>query len=275
MAGSRLLYFAECLQDCDKQSIVNSLAGSSAAITTLLQGLNTPYLLLLYLQDVQQSLDFGSISFDFSTVQSPATLWRIVNIAERLISAGLLLVTFPILVLASLVLVAISRRSPLIAHQRVGQRGRVIWVLKLRTMWKDDSGRCSIFVERLPTAQTPLLRPGSKSARVTSRFAAFCRRYSLDELPQLWNVVRGDMALVGPRPITRQELDTYYGPDAVRVLSAKPGLSGLWQISGRSRLSYPQRRRLDLFLLRKWSLALYLRISLLTVPRVLTGKDAW
>jgi lipopolysaccharide/colanic/teichoic acid biosynthesis glycosyltransferase len=114
-----------------------------------------------------------------------------------------------------------------------------------------------------------------KNVGVTSRFAAFCRRYSLDELPQLWQVVRGEMSLVGPRPLTRQELDTYYGADASRIIAAKPGLSGLWQISGRSRLTYPQRRRLDLFLVRKWSVSLYLRILFTTLPRVAAGKDAW
>jgi lipopolysaccharide/colanic/teichoic acid biosynthesis glycosyltransferase len=83
------------------------------------------------------------------------------------------------------------------------------------------------------------------------------------------------MSLVGPRPLTSEELDTYYGPDAARVLSTKPGLSGLWQITGRSRLTYPQRRRLDLFLIQKWSIPLYFRILLLTLPRVVAGKDAW
>lgn len=194
---------------------------------------------------------------------------------ERLTAGALLVFTLPILLPISILVVVISRRSPLVAHQRVGHGGRPIWVLKLRTMWDGDSGKHSIFVHRLSASEAPLLPPNAKNVRVTSRFAAFCRRYSLDELPQLWHVVRGDMALIGPRPLTQQELDTYYGPDAARVVSARPGLSGLWQISGRSRLTYPQRRRLDLFLVRKWSISLYLRILFLTLPRVLAGKDAW
>jgi exopolysaccharide production protein ExoY len=198
-----------------------------------------------------------------------------VHAVERLIAGALLVLALPILALVSVVIVTISRQSPFVAHQRVGKGGRLIWVLKLRTMWKGDSGNRSIFVYRLPAADAPLLAPNIKNIRVTSRFAAFCRRYSLDELPQLWHVVRGEMALVGPRPLTPQELATYYGSDGARIVSALPGLTGLWQISGRSRLTYPQRRRLDLFLVRKWSLSLYLRILLLTLPRVLTGKDAW
>ncbi len=197
------------------------------------------------------------------------------NIAERIVASSLLIITLPVLFLASLAIVAISRQSPFVAHRRVGLGGQPLWVLKLRTMWTGGSESQSIFVHRLSPAEAPLVAPGRKNARVTSRFAAFCRRYSLDELPQLWQVVQGQMALVGPRPLTEQELDTYYGPDAARIVTARPGLSGLWQISGRSRLRYTQRRRLDLFLVRNWSLALYFRILLFTLPRVLAGKDAW
>jgi lipopolysaccharide/colanic/teichoic acid biosynthesis glycosyltransferase len=187
----------------------------------------------------------------------------------------MLLVLLPILLAASIAIIAISRRSPLVAHQRVGVGGRLIWVVKLRTMWTNDSGKRSLFLHRLCPSEVPLLDPKVKNLHVTSRFAAFCRRYSLDELPQLWHVIWGDMSLVGPRPLTKHELDVYYGPDALGILTARPGLTGLWQISGRSRLTYAQRRRLDLFLVRNWSLPLYLRILAATVPRVLVGVDAW
>ena len=134
----------------------------------------------------------------------------------------LLVLTFPLLFLVSLVIVVISGRSPLVAHQRVGRGGRFIWVLKLRTMWKGDAASKSIFVHRLSPAEAPLVAPDRKHVRVTSRFAAFCRRYSVDELPQLWQVVRGDMSLVGPRPLTqrgtrdllRSGCDTHRGREA-------------------------------------------------------------
>jgi exopolysaccharide production protein ExoY len=221
------------------------------------------------------SADIGSVAFEFAPVESQAAIWKAVGVFERLTAVGLLVLTLPILLLASMVVVALSRRSPFVAHQRVGRGGRLIWVLKLRTMWKGDAGKRSILVHRLSIAESPLLTPDTKSVRVTSRFAAFCRRYSLDELPQLWHVLRGEMSLVGPRPLTREELDVHYGSDAARVTSRRPGLSGLWQVSGRSRLTYPQRRRLDLFLIEKWSIPLYFRILLLTFPRVVAGKDAW
>lgn len=199
---------------------------------------------------------------------------------ERFTAAILLVLTAPALLTAAIVIAGISRRSPFIAHQRVAQGGRALWILKLRTMWngpRPPNRRLrEALVERLtfadPVAQ---IQKTSNDPRVTSAFAAFCRRYSLDELPQLWHVIRGELALVGPRPLTEYELGSYYGPDAGLVLSQRPGLTGLWQIRGRSRLNYRQRRRLDLFLIRKWSLKLYVRILFATLPKVVSGKDAW
>ena len=243
-------------------------------VTTLLQAVNTLHYLSLYRQGMA-SVDLGSIAFDIQPIRERPGFWSVVNFSERVVAAALLVLALPPLILAAIIIIAISRRSPLIAHQRVGQGGRLIWVLKLRTMWKGGSAQRFAFIHRLSPVEAPLLPPAMKNVRVASRFAAFCRRYSLDELPQLWHVVRGEMSLVGPRPLTRLELDTYYGPDGERIVGERPGLSGLWQISGRSRLTYAQRRRLDLFLVQKWSLSLYLRILLFTIPRVVGGKDAW
>lgn len=111
--------------------------------------------------------------------------------------------------------------------------------------------------------------------RVTSRFARLCRRHSIDELPQLVHVISGKMALVGPRPLTRRELDRYYGEDAAEMVCARPGMTGLWQVMGRSRLTYRQRRRLDLFLVRHPSVGLELWVLLRTIPNVITGRNAW
>ncbi len=194
--------------------------------------------------------------------------------AERLFAGVCLLVSSPILFFAAILIVVLSRKSPFVAHQRVGYLGKVIWVLKLRTMWKGEAVESFTLVRRLTPAEAPVLPPCKKNARVTSRFAAFCRRHSIDELPQLWQVLRGDMALIGPRPLTQAELGAYYGSDARYILEALPGLSGLWQVTGRSRLTYAQRRRLDVFLVRKSSIWLYFKILLITLPRVLSGKDA-
>jgi exopolysaccharide production protein ExoY len=116
---------------------------------------------------------------------------------------------------------------------------------------------------------------GAGDTRVCSSFARMCRRFSLDELPQLVHVVAGQMSLVGPRPITQAELLKYYGASAGEVTAILPGMTGLWQIMGRNRLNYRQRRRLDLFLVRHFSPGFYFRILLRTVPSVLLGANAW
>ena len=111
--------------------------------------------------------------------------------------------------------------------------------------------------------------------RVTSRFAAFCRKHSIDELPQLWHVVRGEMSLVGPRPLTRGEIERHYGPDAALLLSVKPGLTGVWQVYGRSAVRFPQRAAMELHFVRNFTSKLYLDVLLRTLPAVIRGQGAW
>lgn len=223
-----------------------------------------------------QPFSVGGFDFDTAAPSTESPLWAIIGFTERVMASALLLLGLPLLSVIGIAIALLSRRSPLIAHRRVGQRGKEIWILKLRTMWSAPAGqhRFRPFVEYL-TSETVPEPKRQKDVRVTSRFAALCRKYSVDEWPQLWHVIHGDMALVGPRPLTIAELATYYGPDSICLLSVKPGITGLWQVKGRSRLTYAQRRRLDLFLVRHWSFGLYTRILNATVPCVLKGKDAW
>lgn len=146
---------------------------------------------------------------------------------------------------------------------------------KIRTMWtKGQAGSPPALVEFLSDAPVPSMK-AVRDPRITSPFASFLRKYSIDELPQLWQVVLGQLALVGPRPLTEEEIARHYGAAmAQRLLAVKPGLTGLWQVNGRNRLSYEQRKSLDQFLLSHWSIPLYLRILYATVFCVLTGKDA-
>jgi exopolysaccharide production protein ExoY len=111
--------------------------------------------------------------------------------------------------------------------------------------------------------------------RITSSFAALCRRHSVDEIPQFWHVLRGEMSLVGPRPLTRIELLRYYGPHASELVSVKPGLTGLWQVSGRSTIKYPDRATLDLKLVRELTPWMYLTILLRTFWALVVGQGAW
>lgn len=202
---------------------------------------------------------------------------------EQVTAVCLLIVLAPILAALAVLIWAIARRPPLVAHLRVGQDGQPLWVLKYRTMWAGGTGlslcsksfslRNMRLVEYITESACPV--KVVRDPRVTSRFAQFCRRHSIDELPQLIHIACGKMSLVGPRPITAAELDEHYGPHAAEILAARPGLTGLWQSMGRNRLSYRQRLRLDQFLVRHCCVRLYLRVVWRTIPRVLTGKDAW
>jgi|SRR5579872_518742 len=200
-------------------------------------------------------------------------MYRLLSWIERLIALAAGILILPFLIVVTAIVAILSRSAPFVAHKRVGRGGVPFWMLKLRTMWNGPPGASGL-IERLSDAHVPLVKNGA-DPRVTSRFAAFCRRHSIDELPQLWHVVRGEMSLVGPRPVTPAEWDEHYGASASEVLRLKPGLSGLWQTRGRNRLTYRQRRRLDLFLARHYCLLLYLRIIASTLPRVIVGRDAW
>jgi lipopolysaccharide/colanic/teichoic acid biosynthesis glycosyltransferase len=198
---------------------------------------------------------------------------QVLALCERAAALFLVLLALPLLVVAGLALWVLSGRSPLIAHRRVGQGGTTLWMLKLRTMWGADGGPVK-WIEPIDDDHGPDFK-SARDPRVRSRVARFCRQHSIDELPQLWHVVRGEMSLVGPRPMTARELQRHYGADADEILRVKPGLAGLWQISGRNRLSYDERRRLDLKLVRERNPAMYLGILLRTVPEVLTGGNSW
>ncbi len=193
---------------------------------------------------------------------------------ERAIAFAACVLLLPFLAVVAGLTFLLSGTAPLVAHRRLGRDGMPFWMLKFRTMWDGVSAKTSGLIEQLPNERVPEQKTAS-DPRVTSRFAAFCRKHSIDELPQLWHVVCGEMSLVGPRPVTPMEWEEHYGAAAVEVLRLKPGISGLWQTKGRNRLSYRQRRRLDIFLARHYCLLLYLRILGNTIPQVLAGRDAW
>jgi exopolysaccharide production protein ExoY len=197
-----------------------------------------------------------------------------VAVCERAAAIVLLLLTLPFLAACAFALYLLSGRTPLIAHRRVGWQGAPLWMLKLRTMWGGEARLSTGWIEYIDDDRGPELKSAVDS-RVSCRFARFCRRHSIDELPQLWHVISGEMSLVGPRPITQRELHRYYRAHAAEVLQAKPGLAGLWQISGRNRLTYAERCRLDLRMVRERSVPLYCAILLRTIPEVFRGKNSW
>jgi lipopolysaccharide/colanic/teichoic acid biosynthesis glycosyltransferase len=198
------------------------------------------------------------------------------NIIERAAGFFLLLLTSPILIGSALIVAVLSRRSPLVAHLRIGRHNRPFWMLKLRSMWEPDASTHGpkSWVEYV-VAEPSENGKAARDPRITSRFAALCRRHSVDEIPQFWHVLRGEMSLVGPRPLTRIELLRYYGPHASELVSVKPGLTGLWQVSGRSTIKFPDRAALDLKLVRELTPQMYLTILLRTLWALVVGQGAW
>jgi exopolysaccharide production protein ExoY len=197
-------------------------------------------------------------------------------------TAGLLLLAAaaPAIAISAAAVATLSRRSPFIAHLRVAKDGKPFWTLKLRTMWpaegktREGAGWMEFMIERI-VADPEQDGKNPSDPRVNSWFASFCRRHSIDELPQLWHVARGEMSLVGPRPLTRSEIERYYAEDAAELLSVKPGLTGLWQIYGRSAIRFPRRAAMDLEMVRSLDWKLYWKILARTIPAIVLGSGAW
>jgi exopolysaccharide production protein ExoY len=220
----------------------------------------------------------SSISILSPVLAERDTFGRFVDAGERVAAGILLLASSPILLAVAALTFALSGRSPLIAHKRVGRYGSELWLLKFRTMWGPRTGFSTVgeffAVERIADEYGPDLK-GPGDLRVRSRFARFCRRHSLDEFPQLLHVVLGQMSLVGPRPVTRRELKQIYGHRQSEITRVKPGLAGLWQVSGRNRLTTEQRCARDLECARRRSLGFYLWVLARALPEVLDGGDTW
>ncbi|HEX2047691.1 MAG TPA: sugar transferase [Acidimicrobiales bacterium] len=186
-----------------------------------------------------------------------------------------LLLVLPVLVLAGLAVRCDSRGPALFRQVRMGKDGRRFRLYKLRTMDNGNDDRTHReFVARLIAGTTNPCGGLYKLAddpRVT-RVGRVLRRFSIDELPQLWNVLRGDMSLVGPRPPLPQETELYTARAWGR-LRVKPGMTGLWQVSGRSRLAFEDMVSLDVRYWQHWSLLSDLVILLKTPRTVLSGRD--
>ena len=175
-----------------------------------------------------------------------------------------------------------SKGPVLFKQERLGQHGKTFTVLKFRSMRTDcDAKIHQQYVEQFiagqvdgnsETATKPVFKI-QKDPRVTS-IGRFIRKTSLDELPQFWNVLRGDMSLVGPRPALAYEFRKYEVWHRRRVLEIKPGITGLWQVEGRSRTRFDEMVRLDLKYARAWSVWLDLKILAQTPGAVIQGEGA-
>lgn len=197
---------------------------------------------------------------------------RVIDVVGAAI--GLIMLAPVMLVVAAVI--RLDSQGPILFRQRrLGQGGRCFWVLKFRTMTTDAEHRLGE-LEALNESAGGVLFKIRSDPRVT-RIGKFLRRTSLDELPQLFNVLRGEMSLVGPRPLQLRDCERLEAQDAVgfaQRLSVMPGITGPWQVGGRSDVDFNGMMRLDLDYIENWSVAMDVRILFRTVYVVLAGRGA-
>jgi exopolysaccharide biosynthesis polyprenyl glycosylphosphotransferase len=194
---------------------------------------------------------------------------RVIDVTAALII--LVLLAWFFLPLALLIWLEDRGGSPLFGQVRIGRGGRPFTMCKFRSM-RPGADKLLPEMLELNEAEGPPFKMRADPRR--TRIGAFMRRWSIDEWPQLWNVLKGDMSLVGPRPAVLREVAQYEEWQLHR-LDSLPGITGLWQVSGRSELGFSEQVLMDIMYIENWSLGLDLRILLRTVPAVLSGKGAF
>ena len=214
-------------------------------------------------------------SFSGPVLSVPAVVEGVPLLVKRaidMVGAGLVLLLLSPILLAVTAAIKLTSPGPVLFTQlRYGRDRRRFRMYKFRTMVAGAEAQ-QAQLEELNEASGPVFKI-RRDPRITA-FGAFLRRTSLDELPQLWNVLRGDMSLVGPRPLPLRDVNQIQEPWLMRRFSVFPGITGLWQVSGRCDVPFDDWIRLDLDYIDRWSLFLDLRIMARTIPAVISGRGA-
>jgi Undecaprenyl-phosphate galactose phosphotransferase WbaP len=239
---------------------------------------------VLLLEDVHdlQSLWLRTRMLGFAVgIEIRRDLWmRHKQLIKRLIDVvfaiPLALLAWPIIAVLGLAIKIVDPGPAFYAQERIGRNGKTLQTLKLRTMYADAEQRLDEHLCKNPQARVEWERyfKLSDDPRVLPIIGHFMRRTSLDELPQLWNVIRGDMALVGPRPFPAYHLESFDQEFRMTRASVFPGITGMWQVSSRSDGDLEVQRAQDLFYIRNWSIWLDIYILLQTVVVVVSGRGA-
>lgn len=194
---------------------------------------------------------------------------RLIRVLDIVLASAAMVFFFPLMTLTAAA-VRIQDGGPMLfRQQRIGRGGRVFDCLKFRTMTADAEARLPGLID----GEWRVSRKFRHDARVTP-LGGLLRRSSIDELPQLLNVLRGEMSLVGPRPIVMDEA-ALYGRRLADYCAMRPGLTGLWQVSGRNDVPYRRRVAMDVWLVRNLTLGVYLAILARTVPAVLSRRGVY
>lgn len=198
------------------------------------------------------------------------------RIFDILFSLFILITGAPLYLLIALSIVCTSKGGIIYAQERVGRGGRFFRCYKFRTMYKNAEQKLEQLI-----ASDPKLKQEWESTqklkndpRITP-IGLFLRKTSLDELPQFWNALIGDLSVVGPRPVLGEEVYKHMGSKALKILSVRPGITGLWQVTGRSNTSYKHRVRLDEIYIDQRSFIFDLWLIIKTIPAIISCRGAY
>jgi undecaprenyl-phosphate galactose phosphotransferase len=169
-----------------------------------------------------------------------------------------------------------SRGKVVYSHERIGRGGKPFRCFKFRTMFNDADKRLLDILEACPELRMEWEEKHKlvKDPRITL-IGKILRKTSLDELPQFWNVLKGDLSIVGPRPVVQEEINKHFGVKAYKILSVRPGITGLWQVSGRNDTTYKTRLTLDEAYVDSHNLLLDAKLILKTIPKMLFSRGAY
>jgi undecaprenyl-phosphate galactose phosphotransferase len=191
---------------------------------------------------------------------------------------SLLIITFlsPIYLLIAFIIRLTSKGNIIFVQERIGRGGYSFKCFKFRTMYPDAETRLHTLLDKHPNLKLEWTyhHKLKNDPRITP-VGAFLRKTSLDELPQFWNVLKGDLSVVGPRPAVHEEIVKHYGMKAAKILSIRPGITGIWQVSGRNDVPYPTRIKMDEKYVDHHSISLDIKLIFKTIPKMINTKGAY
>lgn len=198
------------------------------------------------------------------------------RIVDIFFSLSVIILFSPLYILIALLIRIISKGNVIYYQTRIGRGGKTFRCYKFRTMYHnaDEILKEILDSDDVKRKEWETSHKLKNDPRVTS-IGAFLRKTSLDELPQFWNVLKGDLSVVGPRPVVNEEIVRHFGYRAQKIFTIRPGITGIWQISGRSNTTYSERIALDEYYVENRTLFMDFKIIALTIPSIITKKGAY
>jgi len=201
---------------------------------------------------------------------------KVKRIFDIVFSIFAIIITLPLFIIIALLIKLTDGGNIIYVHERIGKGGKKFKVLKFRSMYMNADKKLEEILKNNPKAKEEWEKTFKlkNDPRITP-IGKFLRKTSLDELPQFINVLKGDMSIVGPRPVVEEELKKYYKDKAELYKSIKPGITGYWQVEGRSDTDYNERIKMDEYYIKNRSFLMDLKIIIKTIKIMITGKSAY